>query len=85
MFDINSIKQIVVKLFEGSGGAALSKQQIVEKVGGIAGGQKAKQVFDQIPDKSDYTPNSLLSEARKVVQKLGGGSMAEKVKSKAGV
>lgn len=84
MFDINGIKQIVIKLFEGSGGAALSKQQIVEKIGSIAGGQNAKQVFDQIPDKSDYTPNSLLSEAQKVVQKLAG-SAAEKAKSKVGV
>ena len=87
MFDMNMVKPLISKVFQGSGSNTLSKQAILSKLTQIPGAQQFLPFFQQIPEKNDYTENTLTQEMQNVSQKQSqgaAGSAAEKIKSKVG-
>lgn len=84
--DLNTIKSIIHSLFQGSGGKMLSKQDILSKVTQSDTAKSVLPFFQQIPDKKDYTEDSLNGEVQNIMQKQGGAeSIVGKIHKKVGV
>jgi hypothetical protein len=84
MIGMDMIKPFIHNIFQQNGGKMLSKASILSLVSksNIAG---ALPMFQKIPDRQDYTENSLTGEVQNAAQQQQGGGVAGKIRSKIGV
>jgi hypothetical protein len=71
MIDINTVKPLIQNIFKSSGKSMLSKSEILSKVMQSSFGTSLMGLFKGLPDKKDYTQESLTEELKKVDQKQG--------------
>ena len=82
MFDMNTAKVLIHSIFQGGASRTLSKQVILSRLEQLPAGQEFLSFCKAVPNRNDYTEDSLTKEVQNAAQKEG---VVGNIRSKVGI